>query len=788
MSTQSMNLPINIPWKLIAASPDMLDTKFCNKRFPYAWRSSLAISAYEPNPEELPKELCGDLISYLKITCSITGYQPSKEETEKVYNSFPDLPTEDQRQVIESIINEYFACYGVLLNVAVFPTPEYIHYLEEFKSIDFADFKKISELPNPLTYNDITFEAANTSINRTVDIYPANGDEKPELDLFKKMKVTIPLSFEVRAAVVYLSTTNVVMKAYYGNNFIAEQKTGPLKGHVYELIISHEGGIDNIIFESSDNKAALLKLSLYHRLARPKEFTIDNLPRIIDFEPKLRDLYQSATESGELLTASNSGINTDKSFTHTESSETGIDLGAKLTAPLSPDGRMAEVSGSLSHKWGETDSDSRTIQTSASLERQESQSTTTTLNQMYNLLTGYHPGTNRAVFLMLPRPHILQPTDRRSFIQGVRMIEGVQDFFLIISRPKSTEGLCVEAFLETAHFPEEVNIIEPSPEYEYKSVDFEHGPFTAKKPGFLGKRNEVSIDKTYSGFIDAIGGWYLDPTNGTPGRGGIECIEKYSGDNADGPDTGGASYPDLPRMEDYFYNMENPDTAIISGKIRSGVTFDVEFHRKYRVYLRKQKQMTLGPHADISGLLITSRGLCTCFKSVKNCFETIKISLPINYDPKIPECIVAEVPIKMSGSLFTGTSTGAARLPAVKELLRKIQFAMSTSWRLPNRMPFGEMGFLDSDYFKERIKKILPSDIYHTRIKDINDLPPSLIKGLGEECTIEQALKLDLAHLMKKTGLTVKEAALARRILLGIRTQPEPPSSEKQNESDPLLK
>ncbi len=44
----------------------------------------MAISAYEPKPEDLPEELCGDRITYLKITTTITGYQPTEEETEVI--------------------------------------------------------------------------------------------------------------------------------------------------------------------------------------------------------------------------------------------------------------------------------------------------------------------------------------------------------------------------------------------------------------------------------------------------------------------------------------------------------------------------------------------------------------------------------------------------------------------------------------------------------------------------------------------------------------------------------
>ena len=81
MSTQFMNLPIHIPWRLIAVSPDMMDQKFCDKEFPPEFRSSIALSVYEPNPDDLPREFCGDRVTYLKVTTTITGYQPSKEDT-----------------------------------------------------------------------------------------------------------------------------------------------------------------------------------------------------------------------------------------------------------------------------------------------------------------------------------------------------------------------------------------------------------------------------------------------------------------------------------------------------------------------------------------------------------------------------------------------------------------------------------------------------------------------------------------------------------------------------------
>ena len=64
--SQSLGLPIDVPWSLIAASPDMMDTTFCDDGFPPPWRSSLAIYAYEPSPDDLPQQLCDQRVTYLK--------------------------------------------------------------------------------------------------------------------------------------------------------------------------------------------------------------------------------------------------------------------------------------------------------------------------------------------------------------------------------------------------------------------------------------------------------------------------------------------------------------------------------------------------------------------------------------------------------------------------------------------------------------------------------------------------------------------------------------------------
>jgi hypothetical protein len=68
---------------------------------------------------------------------------------------------------------------------------------------------------------------------------------------------------------------------------------------------------------------------------------------------------------------------------------------------------------------------------------------------MYNLLQSFHLGTNRAVFLIEPRPHIQQV--ERTFFGGPRELEGTQEFFMVVVRPRTMTDFCVSTLLETAH-------------------------------------------------------------------------------------------------------------------------------------------------------------------------------------------------------------------------------------------------------------------------------------------------------------------------------------------------
>ena len=63
MGTQMMNLPVDIPWKRLGASSDMMDGSYGDRRFPKKWGSSVSVFYHEPY--DLPEDYGERKITYL---------------------------------------------------------------------------------------------------------------------------------------------------------------------------------------------------------------------------------------------------------------------------------------------------------------------------------------------------------------------------------------------------------------------------------------------------------------------------------------------------------------------------------------------------------------------------------------------------------------------------------------------------------------------------------------------------------------------------------------------------
>ena len=654
VSNFRLNLPVDVPWKFIDSSPDMMDATFCNNKSPSPFKSSLAIYAYEPSADELPDELCGDRITYLKVSCTITGFQPSQDEKEQIVSLLE--ATEVDYAKIEQIIGEYLGCYGVLVNVSVHPYDE-------------------------------------------------------------KLK----------------------------NDF-------------------------------------------------------DKYPRIVDFEPKTRDFYQAASETGEVLTTSVGRVTTNKSFGSTDSTQSSWNATAGAT--ISPEAAAELIgvpvgintTGSTGQVRTETDQQNWNTATDASRERKEHQSTTTQLSQMYNLLTGYHTGSNRAAFLMLPRPHILQPTDRRTFVQGLRIIEGVQDFFLVVVRPAGQNELKVDAHLQTGHFPENITVTTPSDSATFDSLDemfpieysyTNEGEDTIFGDGMVTKPMSKRLD-----VVDEANGWEADPTKGDPGHGGVKEIKNTTTvtipevDTETGQVIGSHEHTiaaESGTVEDVEYGITNGE-LIVSATLKLPRRNAVEvvvgsykiarFSRAYQVFLRRRKSNVPLPVAEVSGLLITQRTLCVQI-AFAECITKIPLGTPVVVvgivdEPPFWLDDLYDIPLDINvDKAVAGIRSNRPRFDFAfkKGILRKIQQAMLTAASSPLRYPPGEVGYLQTKHFQRRLLKVIPARVLDRPIREFGFVNPEVSGKIA--MSLREVLSLDETRAGAEAGMSLRDIRTLQRQLFG---------------------
>ncbi len=171
-----------------------------------------------------------------------------------------------------------------------------------------------------------------------------------------------------------------------------------------------------------------------------------------DFEPKKRELFEAVTSTGQIASGSQSSVSVGKNAVNSESTETfssfsaGLNFGISIPGGPQIGGGVSGTSGSTNRAGSER---SEVTTVDRSTERRELSSHSTQLSQLYNLFQSFHVGTNRAVFFMEPRPHVLQ--SQATFINGPRALEGIQDIFLVVVRPASITDFCVSVNLQTAH-------------------------------------------------------------------------------------------------------------------------------------------------------------------------------------------------------------------------------------------------------------------------------------------------------------------------------------------------
>lgn len=610
-------LPLDIPWKRLCISRDMLDTAVCDHEFPPRWRSSIAVFGYEPPAEHQPFE--DTTISYVKVSCTVTGYNPSQEIGPGTYNFTYDPIT--QKAKLKSI-GDYYGCYGAILEVSIKPkTPE-----------------------------------------------------------------------------------------------------------------THPG----------------------------------NYPYFTDFQPKKRELYELVTQTGTKLSRSLESVQVTKSGTTATGSEvvdddTGIDWGSvggvggglaggALTGG-SPIGIAvgSAVGSALGGMIGGDDSpktinqaqQTNVLTTDKSSEKREEFSHTTQLAQMYHQLTAYHLGTNRALFFMLPRPHIVQADP--TFVDGPRVLEGIQEFLLVVARPKSVDGLCIDAYLETAHLFYDT----PSPRIE----NFAEG-WEVKQVQWT---PTLSLKKTYT----PPAGWEFD----TDKQGGYQINYEY------------------PPGSQVEVKLTDDNKAVVTltvyGQSKKGpvgttyyvynpniVSFDVDF------LLRK---IDTEPQDIPKTLYILGRGICCCDP------------LDLTTEDSVSQvALVHEAPLASDGAIPPAGSSGMSMMQA-NRLLNDIGRQFLRSVNDLNRYARGTVSFVESQFVANAAARRIdhPDHAENQLVQQIRGLDDTVCRAvIARDPRLRRAdlLKMSLAELRGRFALSAEQAVHLRRASLWLE---EPPPAPEQRWDPP---
>jgi hypothetical protein len=508
----------------------------------------------------------------------------------------------------------------------------------------------------------------------------------------------------------------------------------------------------------------LLRVAVYPeadvRLDTALTPTLARYPHIVDFEPKRRDLYQASSIGSEILTGSSSQASVDITSKSIQSTEFGISASAGYGKE---DAAHATVSANA--KWNQSQEQDRSSGGNAGITSQNKIDTTANISQLYTTLTGYHSGTNVAHILMLPRPHTEQPVsqDQRTFVPGLRLIEGIQEFVFVVARPTDSTGFRSVVTLDTAHLSEHTrtsmdSVTGPSPSGDMMPpTQYFGGPFDADSvsinvPTSAEMRDGVRIIlRSYSTSIVAgtprsssIGaiftvpdGFEIDTSRGDLGHPGISRISE----------TG-----DTERITSFDYYAIDPQHASLTAAVQYGLLDSSPFLLlTFTLFLRPSAPIT-PPSTSSSGridMLVAERTLDVRYTAGDN-----GCPLPTNTGSAV--FIAHEAAINSPMSI-------GARLPSY--LRQTIQKHLQVTTTVSSSADQQIFDLSKTDYFKNRLldlfshrKEILLSSA--ASVKSLHG--ERLTKTFGEKASIQRLLVQDLYSFSSALGISLTEAAEIR--------------------------
>lgn len=500
---------------------------------------------------------------------------------------------------------------------------------------------------------------------------------------------------------------------------------------------------------------AVLELSVGPKVPKDERSNVplSKYPYIADFEPKKRELYEVVTETGQVMSRSLDQANVKKGMTTSESHEV-LDVFKGVTA--SGEYGDAKASLGVSGEWGTKDmtkqeySDVRTTDRLAELSQTYGYSTS--INQLYHQLSSYHLGTNRSVFMVLPRPHIVE--SETGFVNGPRLLEGVQEFFFVIARPKSEKEFCVEAYMETAHIASE----------PIKAYDQSTGTLTLHvqalcqdTSGSFGDDSNTTHAESSETYLPPAG-WEVDLD-----RDGGYRIESASGTRIEA-----ATVTEVDRNHVTIYGHV---TTRFEDRTwpQSNICHYGLLDMTVTIYIRKKEPRVTGYNQT---LWLTGRGLCCCPPEIA--------------EIKPGEFVTVERPIAdwLSKQVGTDDLTVLEANRLREDIARDLPRALND----PLRYPFGTVRFPEAAFIGRRMSKTIretghPDNVIVTELPGLSKKIAEKVYKIAPKASRGRMLAMQLAEQMDRFGLSAEEAAELRRALVGVSATPRPPA-ERWNRPD----
>lgn len=491
---------------------------------------------------------------------------------------------------------------------------------------------------------------------------------------------------------------------------------------------------------------ALLQVSIAPPLGRRSGIAIGDYPYFADFEPKKRELYEAVSESGEVMSRSLENVDVRKGATTSDSHEV-LDIfgGASAQGSYAGTGGGVSVTG----QWGTKDVSSQEYTnvrtTDQAREQRETYSHTTQLTQMYHQLDSYHLGTNRAMFFILPRPHIVQ--SELTFVNGPRLLEGIQEIFLVVMRPSDQEEFCVEAYLETAHV-----VSEPVLSYQTST-------------GSVSLHVQRNAEDTSGSAGDDSNTVYADGSeNYTPPEGWEVDIDRDGGYKIES--AGGT------RIESYSVTGVAADHVTIYGKVsarfedrqwpESNVSYNGVLDLVVTVYIRKKAPDTTGYNQN---LILTARDLCCCDER-----ENLRPS------------VVYEGPLThVIGSARIGGGD-AMHVSDANRVRSRIANVMLDSVNSPDRYRLGEVDLAATKVVGRIVSSLVrrpghPDNIDVGKLPGLDRAIAGKVTAVMPRLTRGRLLVMDLVELQDRFGLEPAQAVQLRHAALGLTAPPPDPKT-----------